>query len=73
MVADNCTDETARVAREHGATVFERFNKLQVGKGYAVHYLLDQIEATVGLDSFDDFLIFDADNLLQPDYIRQME
>ena len=26
VVADNCTDCTARVAREHGARVFQRFN-----------------------------------------------
>ena len=35
VVADNCTDDTARVASEHGAVVFERFDTSRVGKGYA--------------------------------------
>ena len=72
VVADNCTDQTARVARENGATVFERFNTRQVGKGYALDHLLRCIDESEGLDSFDAFLIFDADNLLQPDYITQI-
>ena len=36
VVADNCTDDTARVASEHGAVVFERFDTSRVGKGYAL-------------------------------------
>lgn len=72
VVADNCTDNTAAVAEKHGATVFPRYNKHQVGKGYALDYLLAQIDRAVGLDSFDAFLVFDADNLLQADYIRNM-
>ena len=72
VVADNCTDRTAQVARENGATVFERFNTQQVGKGYALDHLLRRIDETEGLDSFDAFLVFDADNLLQPDYITQI-
>ncbi|MEG2261086.1 MAG: glycosyltransferase family 2 protein, partial [Raoultibacter sp.] len=38
VVADNCTDNTAEVAREAGAIVFPRFNKKEVGKGYALDY-----------------------------------
>ncbi len=72
VVADNCTDATAQVAREHGATVFTRFNRNQVGKGYALDYLLERISSEIGLADFDAFLIFDADNLVAPDYIRQM-
>lgn len=33
VVADNCTDNTAEVARGEGAIVYERFNREQVGKG----------------------------------------
>lgn len=72
VVADNCTDGTAQAAEAHGAKVFPRFNELQVGKGYAIHDLLAHIDATEGLDQFDAFLIFDADNLLQSDYISQI-
>lgn len=36
VVADNCTDKTAKVARAHGAIVYERFNDKLVGKGYAL-------------------------------------
>lgn len=72
VVADNCTDRTAQVAQTHGATVFQRFNNEKIGKGYALHYLLEQIRATSGLEQYDAFLIFDADNLLEPDYITQI-
>ena len=72
VIADNCTDKTAEVARAAGARVVERENKVQVGKGYALNYLLGEIEQTDGLDSFDAFLIFDADNLLMPDYISRI-
>lgn len=72
VVADNCTDGTAQTARDHGAKVFTRFNRQKIGKGYALNYLLERIAATDGLDDFDCFLVFDADNLLQNDYITQI-
>lgn len=72
VVADNCTDGTARVAAEGGALVFPRRNTKQVGKGYALHYLLEQVDLICGWDSFDAFLVFDADNVLCPDYITQI-
>lgn len=72
VVADNCTDDTAQVARAHRAIVYERFNRFQVGKGYALNYLFGQIETTVGLESYDGYLVFDADNVLDENYIREM-
>ena len=36
VLADNCTDDTAMVARVAGAHVYERFNQVRVGKGYAL-------------------------------------
>ena len=42
VAADNCTDQTARVARDYGAVVYERWNQRQVGKGYALDFLLQQ-------------------------------
>lgn len=71
VVADNCTDATARVARKHGAAVYERFNSLEVGKGYALDFLLQRIRRDYG-EVFDGFFVFDADNLLEPDYVTQM-
>jgi cellulose synthase/poly-beta-1,6-N-acetylglucosamine synthase-like glycosyltransferase len=36
VVADNCTDATAGIARAHGAEVTERTDPVQRGKGYAL-------------------------------------
>lgn len=67
VAADNCTDRTARVAREHGAIVFERFNRARVGKGYALKFLLDKIEKT-----YDAYIVFDADNVVNRSYVYEI-
>lgn len=72
VVADNCTDNTASAALEHGAKVFRRFSQDKIGKGYALHDLLEHIRNSGELDNFDAFLVFDADNLLMPDYVRMI-
>ena len=72
VVADNCTDRTADVAAAGGAIVYRRLDTEHVGKGYALDYLLQRIEAAGTLSQYDAFLVFDADNLLCPDYITNI-
>ncbi|OTA26094.1 N-acetylglucosaminyltransferase [Alloscardovia macacae] len=72
LVADNCTDKTAQVVRDMGCHVVERFNKEQVGKGYALQYLLRKMMADGEAQKYDAFFIFDADNLLDKNYIAEM-
>lgn len=43
VVADNCTDETARVAAAAGADVIERFDAERRGKGYALDFSVREL------------------------------
>lgn len=72
VVADNCTDRTAEIARQYGTIVYERFDKKLVGKGYALDWLLAKIKEDGYWDEIDGFLVFDADNVLMPNYITEM-
>lgn len=72
VVADNCTDKTAQVAREKGAICYERFNDKEKTKGYALEYLFDRIEEYYGRMSFEGYFVFDADNLLEKNFISKM-
>lgn len=72
LVADNCTDNTADIARRCGANVYERFDKVNIGKGYALNFVLKKINAEYGDNHFDAYFVFDADNVLNPDYIEEM-
>ena len=70
VIADNCTDNTAKVAKEAGAIVYKRFDETKKTKGYALDWFLQQkIEENA---PYDAFFIFDADNIVHPDFIKNM-
>lgn len=72
VVADNCTDDTAEVAEHAGAIVFKRFNRTEVGKGYALDYAFQRIAKEYASAGYEGYFIFDADNLLDRNYVAEM-
>jgi cellulose synthase/poly-beta-1,6-N-acetylglucosamine synthase-like glycosyltransferase len=70
VVADNCDDNTAGVAEKAGATVFKRFSKTQIGKGYVLNFAFNKIFELH--DYYDAFCIFDADNIVDSDFMHNM-
>ena len=70
VVADNCTDKTADIAQDHGAIVLRRFNKIEKGKGFALEWAFDKIFKME--KKYDAFCIFDADNLVDPRFLMEM-
>lgn len=70
VIADNCTDNTAKIAREAGAIVYERFDSMHKTKGAALKWFLAQkIEEDA---PYDAFCIFDADNIVDVNFLKAM-
>ena len=70
VIADNCTDATAEIAKENGAIVYKRFDPEHKTKGYALNWFLKQkIEENA---DYDAFCVFDADNVVDKNFIKNM-
>lgn len=65
---DNCTDDTADVARAHGAETLIRTDTTKNGKTWNVRWALTQIP----MEHFDALAMFDADNLAENDFLSTM-
>ncbi len=70
VVADNCTDKTAQIAQNEGAVVWQRQDAMHRGKGYAMEFAFKKIFALE--DDFEYICVFDADNLVKPDFLQKM-
>ena len=70
VIADNCTDNTAKIARENGAIVYERFDEIKKTKGYALNWFLSKMK--VKKDDYDALLVFDADNIVDKNFLNVM-
>ena len=70
VIADNCTDATAEIAKKAGAIVYKRFDPDHKTKGYALQWFLKQkIEENA---DYDAFFVFDADNIVDKNFITNM-
>ncbi len=76
VLADNCTDNTAQIARDLNGDVkvrvFERHetDKKKHNVGYALKFLFEQLMPEI--DDYDFFIRFDADSIVDPEYINKM-
>ena len=70
VVADNCTDGTAQIARASGAHVLERFDEELRGKGYAIRSVLAHIRHSGR--SYDGYVIVDADSVVYANFLTVM-
>ncbi|MGO9480401.1 MAG: glycosyltransferase family 2 protein [Candidatus Kryptoniota bacterium] len=70
VIADNCTDRTAAIAREMNVVVLERFDAINAGKGYALRWCMEQL-----IDSgrpYDAFVVIDADTVVSTNILSVM-
>ncbi|NFU64213.1 glycosyltransferase [Clostridium sporogenes] len=70
VIADNCTDKTADIAKKKGAIVRERFDKKRRGKGYALEWMFNIIFKME--KKYDAIAVFDADNLVHKNFLKEM-
>ncbi len=67
VLADNCQDATAEIARGAGVTCLERNDPDRLGKGYALAWALERLQQD---RAHDAYVILDADCTLDPQALR---
>ena len=71
VVADNCNDPTAELARNcAGVHVYERFDQQKRGKGFALNWLLQQLAKDQLVH--DAYIILDADFVVDSTFLQVM-
>ncbi len=71
VVADNCTDRTAEIARGAGAHVHERTDPVDPGKGAALNWLHDRLVDDGA--AYDAFVVVDADTTVDAGFLAAMD
>lgn len=70
VIADNCTDNTAKISKGYGVNVCERFAEDKKGKGYALEWMFAKLFKME--TKYDAVAIFDADNLVHKDFLKEI-
>lgn len=73
VIADNCTDNTEKIARDMGTKVFVRTetDPNKKTKGYALQAFLKTLLSDKNMD-YDAFCVFDADNIVDKNFLNVM-
>ena len=69
VIADNCTDGTCSVAAATNAIVLERQDKMNIGKGYAIKFAIENIQ----IDRYGAVFVVDADSVVDRDALLNLD
>lgn len=69
VIADNCTDQTAKIAMHENVKTVERKDSRYVGKGFAINYGLESVKN----ESYDAVLIIDADSIVDAGTLKELD
>lgn len=70
LIADNCSDRTAELAREGGIQVFERTDPNKRGKGAALDWFFNRHYAVY--EAYDVVALIDADTTPHPNFLQEI-
>jgi glycosyltransferase involved in cell wall biosynthesis len=70
IIADNCTDRTADIARDAGVHVQVRTDLEHRGKGYALSWAFDLLMN--GTRPYDAYVVLDADAIVDPGLLKAL-
>ena len=73
VIADNCTDSTAREAREAGALVVERYDPTLRSKGHALEYFFTEVPEGRPDAGYDAAVLIDADTNVDPGLLKAFD
>jgi 1,2-diacylglycerol 3-beta-glucosyltransferase len=73
VIADNCSDHTATLARLAGAEVWERTHTTKLGKGHALTWGMEQLCGSLRASDFDAVIALDADCLVSPNLLGAID
>jgi len=68
VIADNCDDSTAEIARGCGVRVLERQDFFKRGKPYALIYAFDRLVC----ENYYAYVIIDSDSVVEPNLIDEI-
>jgi cellulose synthase/poly-beta-1,6-N-acetylglucosamine synthase-like glycosyltransferase len=68
VIADNCHDATAEIARKKGAQTLRRYDDVNRGKGHALRWAFDRVE----FGAYDAVVVADADTVLDERFLAVM-
>lgn len=72
VVADNCTDQTAKIALQSGAIVFQRTDATRRGKGFALNWIIPQVLERLPAPGYAACVFVDADSVMMPQFLEEM-
>ena len=72
LIADNCSDDSVKIAQSLGVKVYERNDLSKIGKSYALDLYFKTVLKEALPPDLAGFIVIDTDNVLDKEYLNEI-